>query len=174
MSAQAVAFAAGVGVTVAAYALWRSRSTLKQQLAGATLHFFPLSGRAEATRLALTIGGIPFEDRRFQFAEWGKLKPTTQWATVPVLELRDGTRIGQARSILRLVGKATGLYPSEPLLAQLNGSVVVAQVHEASFGRMRPELHIRGLGRTAVRMLQTLRQLRRRTRPLDVQPSSDC
>ena len=87
-------------------------------LAGSKLTYFGIPGRGEAVRLALTIGGVEFEDERVPFQAWGKVKPTTPWGTVPVLELADGSQLAQARSILRFVGKATGLYPSEPLLAQ--------------------------------------------------------
>ena len=87
-------------------------------LAGSKLTYFGIPGRGEAVRLALTIGGVDFEDERVPFQAWGKVKPTTPWGTVPVLELADGSQLAQARSILRFVGKATGLYPSEPLLAQ--------------------------------------------------------
>lgn len=87
-------------------------------LTGSKLIYFGIPGRGEAVRLALAIGGVEFEDKRVPFQAWGKVKPTTPWGTVPVLELADGSQLTQARSILRFVGKATGLYPSEPLLAQ--------------------------------------------------------
>ena len=87
-------------------------------LTGSKLIYFGIPGRGEAVRLALAIGGVEFEDKRVPFQAWGKVKPTTPWGTVPVLELADGSQLAQARSILRFVGKATGLYPPEPLLAQ--------------------------------------------------------
>jgi len=87
-------------------------------LAGCKLIYFGIPGRGEAVRLALTIGGIKFEDKRVPFPAWGKVKPTTPWGTLPVLELADGSQLAQARSILRFVGKSTGLYPSDPLIAQ--------------------------------------------------------
>jgi len=87
-------------------------------LAGSRLTYFGIPGRGEAIRLALAIGVVEFEDARVPFPAWGKVKPTTPWGTVPVLELADGSQLGQARSILRFVGKHTGLYPTEPLAAQ--------------------------------------------------------
>jgi len=87
-------------------------------LAGSKLIYFGIPGRGEAVRPALAIGGVDFEDARVPFQAWGKVKPTTPWGTVPVLELADGSQLAQARSILRFVGTATGLYPSEPDLAQ--------------------------------------------------------
>lgn len=92
-------------------------------LAGCKLTYFGIPGRGEAIRLALAIGGVEFEDERVPFPAWGKVKPTTPWGTLPVLELADGTMLAQARSVLRFVGKHTTtpnlLYPvNDPLLAQ--------------------------------------------------------
>jgi len=80
-------------------------------LTNSKLIYFGIPGRAEAIRLALAISGVEFEDKRIPFPVWGKVKPTTPWGTVPVLELADGSQLAQARSILRFVGKHTGLYP---------------------------------------------------------------
>jgi glutathione S-transferase len=87
------------------------------------LLYFGIPGRGEAIRLALAIGGVAFEDHRVPFPAWGKVKPTTPWGTLPVLELADGSQLAQARSVLRFVGKHThpSLYPSDdtdPLVAQ--------------------------------------------------------
>lgn len=54
------------------------------------LTYFDISGRAEATRLAFTIGGIHFEDKRISFAEFPTLAPSMPFTHVPVLEV--GTR----------------------------------------------------------------------------------
>ena len=75
------------------------------------LTYFPVTARGEATRLALTIGSIVFQDQRIPFPEWGVLKPTTTWGSLPMLTLADGTRLAQQKAILRLVGRETGLYP---------------------------------------------------------------
>lgn len=87
-------------------------------LTGCKIIYFGIPGRGEAIRLALAIGGVKFEDKRVPFPAWGKIKPTTPWGTLPVLELADGLQISQARSVLRFVGKYTGLYPSDQLVAQ--------------------------------------------------------
>lgn len=87
-------------------------------LAGCKLTYFGIPGRGEAIRLALAIGEVEFEDKRVPFPAWSKVKPTTPWGTLPVLELADGSQLAQARSVLRFVGKHTSLYPVEPLVAQ--------------------------------------------------------
>jgi prostaglandin-H2 D-isomerase / glutathione transferase len=76
------------------------------------LTYFDLPGRGEAIRLALTIGGVAFEDRRIPFKDWGTLKPTTPWGSMPMLDLADGNRIAQQRAVLRMIGVETGLYPA--------------------------------------------------------------
>lgn len=95
------------------------------------LTYFGITGRGEATRLALTIGGIDFVDERIDFADWPSLKPTTPWGSLPVLTLatnhnhNNGRQqvVTQQRAILRLVGKETGLYP-------LNDHFQAAQIDE--------------------------------------------
>ena len=81
------------------------------------LTYFGIPGRGEATRLALTLGKIKFEDRRIAFSDWKDVKPTTPWGSLPVLTLSDGTEIAQQRAILRLVGKETNLYPTDIVAA---------------------------------------------------------
>lgn len=77
------------------------------------LTYFPIPGRGEATRLALSIGGIKFTDERIPFQEWSALKPTTPWGSMPLLTLSSGAVVAQQRAILRFVGKETGLYPTD-------------------------------------------------------------
>ena len=60
---------------------------------------------------------LPAEDHRISFPEWGELKPSTPWGSLPVLTLADGQHLGQQRAIVRLVGKAAGLYPADALAA---------------------------------------------------------
>ena len=81
------------------------------------LTYFGIPGRGEASRLALTIGGVKFTDDRIAFSSWKDIKPTTPWGSVPILTLTDGTVIAQQRAILRLIGKETGTYPADSLAA---------------------------------------------------------
>ena len=57
------------------------------------LHYFNLRARAEPIRAALTVAGIPFEDVRYTFEEWGAVKASGKFplGQVPTLELADGT-----------------------------------------------------------------------------------
>lgn len=82
-----------------------------------TLYYFDAYGRAEPIRLLLSHAGIDFTDKRFKRNEWKDNKSSMPGKKVPVLELGDGTRIGQSTSILRFLGKKHGYYPEDPLEA---------------------------------------------------------
>ena len=81
------------------------------------LTYFRIAGRGEATRLALSIGGVEFIDERIAFPAWKELKPKTPWGSLPILTLSNGTTVAQQRAILRFVGKETGLYPTDSIAA---------------------------------------------------------
>ena len=82
-------------------------------------------GRGEPARLALAIGGIPFEDERVPFADWARRKPDTPFGGLPVLEV-DGEIVTQSNGINRYVGKLASLYPEDPWQAALCDEVMDA------------------------------------------------
>jgi len=84
-----------------------------------TLYYFKIPfWRAEVTRLALFIGGIPFNDYRVEGKEIDNLKATgllpnkqiAPFKQLPVLDV-DGKIIAQTGAIARFCGKLSGLYP---------------------------------------------------------------
>jgi len=78
------------------------------------LSYFDFNGgRGEVARLALALGGIPFEDHRIPVATWASVKDQTPFQAVPVLEV-DGEVITQSNTINRFVGKLANLYPDDP------------------------------------------------------------
>ena len=84
-----------------------------------TLTYFDFhGGRGEPARLALFIGGLPFEDDRVPFSDWERRKLDTPFGALPILE-RDGQILAQSNAINRYVGKLTDLYPSDPWQAAL-------------------------------------------------------
>ena len=85
---------------------------------------FP-GGRAEATRLAMKIGGIEFEDYRFPFEKFQEEVKSTPLNQVPVLEI-DGEKITQCNAINRYVGKLSGLYPEDDYQALICDEVMSA------------------------------------------------
>ena len=83
------------------------------------LTYFDFSGgRAEPARLAMHIGGIPFEDDRFAPANFAEIRKTTPLNQVPTLHVND-VQITQSDAITRYVGKLAGLYPEDALQALL-------------------------------------------------------
>jgi glutathione S-transferase len=68
--------------------------------------------RAEVSRMALHIGGIPFDDVRPTGDEFRAMKNAgvLPYGQLPVLEV-DGFRLGQTVAIARYCGKLSGLYP---------------------------------------------------------------
>lgn len=84
------------------------------------LSYFDAPGRAESIRVALSIAGVPFEDRRLKFPEFAALKAegALPLGAVPVLEV-DGFPMTQTGAILRYVAHlaAPDLYPSDPMAA---------------------------------------------------------
>lgn len=82
-------------------------------------------GRGEAARLAMHIGGVPFEDERLAFPDFARLKPELPFGAVPVLEV-DGQLVTQSNGINRYVGKLAGLYPDDPWQAALCDEVMDA------------------------------------------------
>ena len=73
-------------------------------------------GRAEPARLALHLGGVPFEDYRFAFSDFPEVRKTTPLNQVPTLHIND-VQVTQSDAITRYVGKLTGLYPDDDLQA---------------------------------------------------------
>ncbi len=90
------------------------------------LVYFDIDGaRGEAARLAMVIGGVPFEDDRVKFADWPSLEPSTPFGALPVLEL-GGQTVAQSNGINRYVGKLAGLYPGDAWQAALCDEIMDA------------------------------------------------
>ncbi len=81
------------------------------------LTYFDIDGgRAEPIRIAFHAAGIEFEDERVTFPEFGKMRASTRFNSLPVLEI-DGAAVTQSNAISRYVGKMAGLYPEDDLQA---------------------------------------------------------
>jgi prostaglandin-H2 D-isomerase / glutathione transferase len=90
------------------------------------LTYFDFSGgRAEPARLAMHIGGVPFEDYRFAPSQFSEVRKATPLNQVPTLHIND-LQITQSDAITRYVGKLAGLYPEDDLEALLCDEVMGA------------------------------------------------
>ncbi len=84
------------------------------------LHYYPATGRAHALRLALSAGGIEWEDTfpdggyppsEEQVLKWRAIGGNTT-TNVPMLEMEDGRVFTQSSAILRAIGRMGSLLPS--------------------------------------------------------------
>jgi glutathione S-transferase len=98
-------------------------------------------GRGEPARLAMAIGGVPFEDYRFTFPDFPEVRKATPFGQVPTLQV-DGVQVTQCDSILRYVGKLAGLYPTDPLQALFCDEVMY--VVEESTVKLGPTFRMTG------------------------------
>jgi len=82
------------------------------------IEYFNMGGRAELTRAAFWIGGIPFDDIRVSGEEFGANKAAGKYpfGQLPVMYV-DGECIPQSGAMARYAGRLTGLYPEDPLQA---------------------------------------------------------
>ncbi|MFZ6747904.1 glutathione S-transferase family protein [Undibacterium sp. Ren11W] len=106
-------------------------------------------GRGEPARLAMQIGGIPFEDHRFSFPEFAELRKSTPFGQVPTL-LVDGVLVTQSDAITRYVGKLAGLYPTDAFQALLCDEVLTV-LEDASI-RLGPSFRLTGDAQKAARL----------------------
>nr|WEU39144.1 glutathione S-transferase [Saccharina japonica] len=86
-------------------------------------NYFGIPARGEATRVALSVAGVEFEDKRMSFEEFG----ASEFKTVPVYQM-DGTDYTQSTALLRYAGKLGGTYPECPLEAlKVDEIVMIAE-----------------------------------------------
>jgi len=98
-------------------------------MASYKLHYFDINGgRGEAIRIAFHAAGIALDDHRISFQEFGEMRQSTPFNSVPVLEI-DGRPVTQSNSILRYVGKLGGLYPKDDVQALYCDEVMSAVEH---------------------------------------------
>lgn len=76
------------------------------------LVYFNMRGRAEASRLLLTILNIPFEDERVcDMQHWDELKPQLPFGSLPLLR-KGSFELSQSHAILRYIAGSYELLPS--------------------------------------------------------------
>jgi glutathione S-transferase len=94
-----------------------------------TLYYFPIRGRGEQIRLLFHALEVPFEDRRINREEFGRMRAEGV-AKVPFLQLPflddDGFQLPQGPAILRYVAQKHGIVPSDPQQAALADAITIA------------------------------------------------
>ena len=95
-----------------------------------TLTYLDAKGSAEATRLALTIGRVPFRDERLSYAEVALLRDELPFGQVPTLRVGQSDEVYcQSAAILRYAGRCAELFPSD-LESQLRCEMVLECIAE--------------------------------------------
>lgn len=104
------------------------------------LIYFPVPGRAEASRIALALSGMEWEDVEVNGIEFNKMKEDGElpWGMLPVLQTSQGT-IAESSAILRYIGKETGLIPKDHFQAAkadefIDGMGPIARALDSTFG----------------------------------------
>jgi len=83
------------------------------------LTYFDIDGgRAEPTRIVMSIAGIDYEDHRVSFSEFRDMREGTPLNAVPVMEI-NGVTYTQCNAMNRYFAKQAGLYPEDPWQAFL-------------------------------------------------------
>ncbi|CAK4083826.1 unnamed protein product [Aphanomyces euteiches] len=75
------------------------------------LTYFDMAGRAETVRLALAIGGVPFQDERWTHAQFAAMKQSLPFKKLPLLTV-DGQVLCQSHAMARYAATLAGLYPT--------------------------------------------------------------
>jgi glutathione S-transferase len=103
------------------------------------LVYFPVPGRAEASRVALTLSNLEWEDIEVDGAVYTEMKNNGElpWKMLPVLQTPNGT-LAESSAILRFVGKAAGLIPEDSYQAAkadefMDGMGPLARVLDTTF-----------------------------------------
>ena len=81
-----------------------------------TSFYLPLRARAEAPRIMLSVGNIPYVAKDVPFPEWTALKKTgkiSHFGQLPSLLTSSGQLISQSGAVCRYIAKLTKLYPED-------------------------------------------------------------
>ncbi|XP_046680424.1 glutathione S-transferase-like [Homalodisca vitripennis] len=73
------------------------------------LTYFNGTGLGESIRFLLVYLDREYEDSRFEEEEWAKIKPTTPWGKVPLLEVEGEKPVAWSLAITRYLGREAGL-----------------------------------------------------------------
>lgn len=75
-----------------------------------TLYYFNGRGRAEICRLMFAAAGVPYNDKRIDFGEWGNYRTKMPCSMMPVLEIDGKIQIPQSMAIARYLAREFDFY----------------------------------------------------------------
>ena len=82
-------------------------------MASYKLSYFDFNGgRGEPIRILFHAAGIEFKDDRLSFEQFGKMRKSTPFDSLPVLQI-DKVTVTQSNAIMRYLGKLADLYPKD-------------------------------------------------------------
>jgi len=79
------------------------------------LTYFAGRGRGEAIRYIFAYAGVPYEDERIQFPDWGALKAKTPFGILPVLEVDGKDTLSQHVAVAHYLAKSFNIAGKTPL-----------------------------------------------------------
>ena len=104
------------------------------------LYYFPIPGRAESSRVALSLAKLSWKDNQIDGKEYMQMKNDglLPWGLVPMLRTPEGV-LSESSAILRYIGGMAGLTPSDPFQAAkvdefLDGMEPFSRVLSGTFG----------------------------------------
>lgn len=104
------------------------------------LLYFPVPGRGEASRVALALSGLEWEDVEVNGEVFNQMRTDGElpWDMLPVLQTPNGT-LAESSAILRYVGGFAGLIPTDPYQAAkadefMDGMGPLARALDTTFG----------------------------------------
>ena len=103
------------------------------------LVYFPVPGRAEASRVALALSEFQWEDVEVDGGTYSQMKDNGEfpWGMLPILQTPHGT-LAESSAILRYAGKSAGLVPNDQYQAAkadefIDGMGPLARVLDSTF-----------------------------------------
>ena len=104
------------------------------------LVYFSVPGRAEASRVALALSSLDWEDVEVNGETYQKMKNDGEmpWDMLPILQTQRGT-LAESSAILRYAGKEAGLFPEAHYQAAqpdefIDGMGTIARALDTTFG----------------------------------------
>lgn len=89
------------------------------------LTYFDFSGsRGDECRIALHVAGVDFTDNRVKPPQWGDLKATSPFGSMPLFELPGKPVLAQSNAILGYIGREYGMYPTDNFEAARHESLM--------------------------------------------------